>query len=199
MCVAGETNVISLRVSLPVSIAAVTGAAASTTPGGKAAHLRLRRHQVRLVRREGGSRRLHLCFGYRLIFVVKFGGALELHAREGKFSLRGLHLRLGTGVAVAELGQPRNVENRPVGADLFLVRGGRQNVRRYAAVPLGLFVDRNDSRAVVGCGDPQRRLDHAIPVALIRRLVATDKKAPNQERSKRDHSAQTEQLSSCPA
>src|SRR6516165_2074610 len=151
--------------------------------GREPAHLRVRRRQVSLIHDEGGFRRLHLRFRNGHMILVELRGAIELRARQRELGLRGLRLRLGAVVVVAEFGQPRDVKDHAVGADFLLMRNRHQRVCFYAAALLGLVVNCDDGCAVLG-GYPQWRLDRMTAVGFNHRRVATDKQAPDQERSK---------------
>ena len=67
--------------------------------------------------------------------------------------------------------------------DFLLMRLRHQRICLYPTVLLGLVVDRDDGCTVLG-GYSRWRLDRMTAVGLNRRLVTTDKQAPDQKRSK---------------
>ena len=159
---------------------------------GEAAHLRLRRGEARLIRQERRLRRLHLRLRQRLLILIELLRTFECRLRHGDLRLRGPHLRLGTGVVVAERREPRDVEHRRIRADLLLIRGRCHDLRGDAAALLRLVVDRDDRRAVLG-GNAERRRRRLLTVGLDGRVVAGGDEAPDEERNDGDTSGRDQQ------
>src|SRR6266480_4622781 len=125
--------------------------------------------------------------------VKEFLRAFERRLRHRKLRLRGLDLRLRVGVVVAELGQSRDIENHPVGAQLLLMRRGRQRGCRDTAALLRIGVDR-DHRLAGLAGNANRYFDRPLALGLDCRRVAPCKEPPTHEGTERDNGCRDQQL-----